>query len=247
MRSFWFLVYICSFSGLFGESLHHLGKEFRVFRALPKEVRLVWRNANSTPLFSFQAAYRELVEDGQKIALLMNGGIFEPGYIPSGLYVEKGKMIRPLNLKGGRGNFFLKPNAVFYLRKDGESLRAGVEESEEFARWSREEKERLWYAVQSGPALLLNGKKHPAFNRNSQSELLRNGVGVSEKGEVIFVITDGRENDCNLWTFADCFRALGCREALFLDGDISQMKVNPDPKVKGHGFATMFAVLKEIK
>ena len=70
---------------------------------------------------------------------------------------------------------------------------AGVAESESFSKWSAAEKKQLWYAVQSGPALLLAGKKHPAFNRDSKSELLRNGVGVGANGEVIFVISDGRE------------------------------------------------------
>ena len=179
--------------------------------------------------------------------MLMNGGIFEPQNIPSGLYVEKGETKNPLNLDAGKGNFFLKPNGVFFIQKSEEGFSAGIAESKALSLWSAERKSGLWYAVQSGPALLLQGKKHPAFNRGSKSELLRNGVGVSSSGEVIFVITDGPKNDCNLWTFADCFRALGCENALFLDGDISQMKMNPSAKVKGHGFATMFAVIKEAE
>ena len=225
------------------EKFVHLGKSFRVFRAQPEEIRLLWADKDGKPLFTFEAAYRSLVEEGQKVAMLTNGGIFEPRQIPSGLYLEKGQVKHPLNLKTGKGNFFLKPNGVFYVKKEGESYSAGVIESGAFAKWSQEEKAPLWYAVQSGPALLLDGKTHPAFNRPSKSELLRNGVGVTNKGEVVFVITE-KGSDVNLWTFADCFRALGCSNALFLDGDISQMKVNPAAKVKGHGFATMFGVVR---
>lgn len=223
--------------------LVHRGKSFRVYRAQPEEVRLVWQGAGQKPLFSFEAAYRELKKESPRVMMLTNGGIFEPRHIPSGLYVEKGKTLRPLNLKPGKGNFFLKPNGVFYLLKDGQTWQAGVVESGELSQWSAEKKGKLWSAVQSGPALLLNGKTHPAFNRQSESELLRNGVGVTAKGEVVFVITEGQTN-VNLWTFADCFRALGCANALFLDGDISQMKVGPDAAVGGHGFATMFGVVK---
>ena len=240
-----FLLFFCS-SFLFAseERFTHLGKEFRVFRAQPEHVRLVWKNNHSKPLLSFRAAYRALEREGQKVAMLMNGGIFEPRQIPSGFYVEKGKIQNPLNLAAGKGNFFLQPNAIFYLKKEGEKLIAGVVESKSLSRWNREEKAKLWYAVQSGPALLLDGEKHPAFNRDSKSELLRNGVGVNEKGEVIFVIVANRESDCNLWTFADCFRALGCENALFLDGDISQMVSDPTSLTKSNRFATMFGVVE---
>lgn len=204
---------------------------------------MVWADARSKPLFTFKAAYQELANEGKKVAMLTNGGIFEPRQIPSGLYVEGGEGKHPINLNPGKGNFFLKPNGVFYLIKEGKKLQAGVVESGAFSRWTREEKGKVWYGVQSGPMLLLGGEKHSAFNRSSKSELLRNGVGVTKEGEVIFVITK-RGMDVNLWTFADCFRALGCENALFLDGDISQMKVNPAADVKGHGFATMFGVVR---
>ena len=246
-----FFIFLAAFALIFSpsaeaseEKFERLGKRFRVFRAEPKNVRLVWQGENGKPLFSFKNAYAALKEEQGEVKLLMNGGIFEPRQIPSGLYIEKGVRKRPLNLANKKGNFFLKPNAVFYLKKAEGALQAGVVESGALESWGKEEKAKLWYAVQSGPALLLDGKTHPAFNRGSKSELLRNGVGVDQNGAVVFVITDGQQNDCNLWTFADCFRALGCENALFLDGDISQMKVNPKEKVKGHGFSTMFGVVE---
>lgn len=225
------------------EKFVHLGKSFRVFRAQPEEIRLVWAREDGKPLFTFRAAFESLVKEGNEVAMLTNGGIFEPRQIPSGYYVERGQVQRPLNLKPGKGNFFLKPNGVFFIKKEGAVFSAGVVETSVLAKWSQEEKSKVWYGVQSGPALLLDGRTHQAFNRPSKSELLRNGVGVTGNGEVVFVITE-RGSDVNLWTFADCFRALGCENALFLDGDISQMKVNPVAGVKGHGFATMFGVVR---
>ena len=225
------------------EKFEHLGKTFRVFRAQPEEIRLVWAGEDNKPLVNFKAAYQRLAKEGKKVVMLTNGGIFEPGEVPSGFFVEKGQVKHPLNLKDGKGNFFLKPNGIFYVKKEGENFAAGVIESKALAKWSEEDKDSLWYAVQSGPALLLDGKTHAAFNRPSKSELLRNGVGVTAEGEVVFVITE-RGSDVNLWTFANCFRALGCSNALFLDGQISRMKVNPTPNVQGHGFATMFGVVR---
>ena len=109
----------------FGEAFTHMGKEFRVHRAKPEEVRLVWQGANGKPLSSFQAAYRKLAKEGKTVAMLTNGGIYEPGRIPSGLYVERGKTLKALNLKSAEGNFFLKPNAVFYILTDGEEADRG--------------------------------------------------------------------------------------------------------------------------
>lgn len=44
---------------------------------------------------------------------VMNGGIFEPGFVPSGLLVQDGVELTPINRNNGEGNFFLKPNGVF--------------------------------------------------------------------------------------------------------------------------------------
>ena len=112
-------------------------------------------------------------------------------------------------------------------------------ESRAFAK----EKPSAQLAVQSGPLLLAGGKIHPAFNEGSKNQLLRNGVGVDDKGRVVFAITADKHY-CNLWTFASLFKSLGCKDALFLDGDLSRMIVNPGEKITGQGFASIFAVVE---
>jgi len=221
-------------SDCFGKEILFGGTQFRVVSTEPAFVRSCWKNERGEILHSLKAAKAHLEKAGDKVQLLTNGGIFEPGCIPSGLYVEEGKVMNPLNLKKGKGNFFLKPNGVFYIEK--ESDKAGVIES------SKATPENYRLAVQSGPMLLNNGKVHPAFNKNSKSKLLRNGVGVDKNGNVIFVIT-AKGEFCNLWTFAKLFEKLGCREALFLDGDLSRMVENPKDEVSGQGFATIFAIV----
>jgi uncharacterized protein YigE (DUF2233 family) len=101
----------------------------------------------------------------------------------------------------------------------------------------------VFYAVQSGPILLRAGHVHPVFNEGSKSKLVRNGVGVGDKGRVVFVLAD-RLNRCNLWIFAKLFDHLGCKDALFLDGDLSRLELNPEDGIRGQGFATMFAIVE---
>lgn len=72
----------------------------------------------------------------------------------------------------------------------------------------------------------------------------RNGVGILPDGRVLFAMTEfGQVKYPNLQEFADFFRAQGCRDALFLDGDISQMVVEPTgPIPAGNYFGAIIAV-----
>ena len=55
------------------------------------------------------------------------------------------------------------------------------------------------------------------FKEDSKWRLHRNGVGIDKDGGVLFVMTEfGSAKKPNLWEFADVFRRLGCRDALFL-------------------------------
>jgi hypothetical protein len=74
--------------------------------------------------------------------------------------------------------------------------------------------------------LLVGGKPHPAFRPQSDNRLHRNGVGVLADGRVVLAMTDMPGGTrINLFSFAMLFRELGCRDALFLDGDLCQMAV----------------------
>ena len=97
------------------------------------------------------------------------------------------------------------------------------------------------YAIQSGPLLLLDGKRHPAFQEGSANKKHRNGVGVDADGKLVFAMT-GKGQAVNFWDFAGLFLKLGCKDALFLDGDISQMVVNPGGKAESNPFGAMFVV-----
>jgi uncharacterized protein YigE (DUF2233 family) len=134
---------------------------------------------------------------------------------PVGLYVEAGEEQAPLNTNDGPGNFHLKPNGVFYVLENG---MAGVDETSAFLMTKRKPPP---YATQSGPMLVINGEIHPRFLPDSESLKRRNGVGVTDEGDVVFVLAD---TPVRFYDFAAFFRdELQAPNALYLDGTISRL------------------------
>ncbi len=229
-------------SGVLAEThrVERNGTIFHTYIVSPDKVSLFWKDPSTgQPFHRFSNLQEYLNQNHKRIRFMMNGGIFEEHGIPSGLLVIDGQVLLPLNTAPGKGNFFLQPNGVFYIDKQG----AHVTATSEYAR--RAPHPRM--AVQSGPLLLADGKTHPAFRQESTSYLHRNGVGIrTSDGAVIFAITEfGQSRYANLFEFADFFRSQGCRDALFLDGDISQMKVDPEgPITPVNTFGSIFAVIE---
>jgi uncharacterized protein YigE (DUF2233 family) len=80
--------------------------------------------------------------------------------------------------------------------------------------------------------LLNNGTVYPKFNKHSKHHLHRNGVGVNKAGNIIFAISVTHQKKMpSLYDFAQLFKYLNCKNALFLDGDISKMIINPKKKI----------------
>ncbi len=158
----------------------------------------------------------EYISTHPGIGVLTNAGIFSESLAPGGLLVADGVERRALNLADGYGNFHLKPNAVFEIREDGT---AAVTRSEQY------DPAGVMQATQSGPALLLAGEVHPEFREDSTNTALRSGVGVSPDGRTVYLAIT--RTYVNLWDFAVMFRdELGVEDALYLDGQISQLWVS---------------------
>ncbi|MBK1884435.1 phosphodiester glycosidase family protein [Luteolibacter pohnpeiensis] len=237
MRILFILVVLFQIASGGEEKVQRAGIEYRIWRVKPDRVRVIWLGKDKKPLRTFQAVNRALTDSGEKPVMFMNGGIFEPGGIPSGLLIQNGKTLNPLNRKDGNGNFFLKPNGVFFLTEDGAQI---VDASAFDAN-----RNGIRYAVQSGPLLLKNGQTHAAFRKQSESRLLRNGVGVDHEGNVILAISrSDSPKSPNFYEFADLFRSLGCENALFLDGVISQMKQADDLQKSTDLFGSIIAVVE---
>lgn len=176
-------------------------------------LELFLRDDDGKPFKNFNAVDVWLKERDQKLLFAMNAGMYHSDYSAVGLFVREGTMIHPLNLDNGEGNFFLKPNGVFYVNESG----AGVVEASRYSAVTG----NVSLATQSGPMLVIDGKIHPAFRQDSTSRLIRNGVGVVSPKEVVFVIS---EKPVNFYEFAAYFRdVLHCKNALFLDGTVSSL------------------------
>ncbi|MBC8126006.1 MAG: phosphodiester glycosidase family protein [Gloeobacteraceae cyanobacterium ES-bin-144] len=225
------------------ESITHAGVKFRVVRIPADQVKLVWKDSDGVPYRSFDRVQAAYAKQGKTIKFLMNAGIFEPGGTPSGLHIEAWQKLRPLNLADAPGNFFLKPNGVCSF---GVSNLAGPfigtceawQKRIEIASHKRSLGVEDW-ALQSGPMLLIAGQRHPTFRPDSNSKLARNGVGTDAQERFVFAITEPGQM-VNFWDFAGLFLSLGCKDALFLDGDISQMAVNPNKPIESNQFAAIF-------
>jgi uncharacterized protein YigE (DUF2233 family) len=228
------------------EQVEHDGALYHVHRvdkARLSSLELRWLGDDGKPLMSFDGLRQQLAREGKSIAFATNAGIYEQGPKPCGLTICNGQELVPLNLRDDEGNFYLKPNGVFFVDA---TRGAGIAESAEFARANLQPR----LATQSGPLLLRGGVVHPAFKAGSPNKRQRSAVGVrSSDGQVIFVLCDRDDRIKGRVTFhqlASFFIHLGCKDALFLDGDISDMITNPpaDAKFPPNTFAAMFVVAK---
>lgn len=178
-------------------------------------LRFYFRQPDGTPLGSLGNLRDWLESRGQRLVFATNAGMFTPARTPVGLYIEEGRELVSLNTREDSGNFFLKPNAVFFLTE----TQAGILESHAY---QSRAPEKVLYATQSGPALVLEGKLHPAFREGSRNRAdRRSGVGLLAPDRVVFAIAN---QPVNLHEFASFFRdELGCQDALYLDGVVSRM------------------------
>ncbi len=206
------------------------------------QLTLHWRDPQSGQPFGSIETLRQWGQArGQRLLFAANAGIYDKEFAPLGLYVENGKTQVPLNLSHGNpasGNFSLLPNGVFAIYPDGH---AALRTSTAF---KADGKPAQW-ATQSGPMLLIDGKLNEQFVDDSASLKWRSGVCVKTPTEVVFAVS---EAPVNFHTFGRLFRdSLGCRDALYLDGSISQLYVDGEdyagaPAFMVKPYAGIFAV-----
>ncbi|GAB5525954.1 MAG: hypothetical protein Roseis2KO_38260 [Roseivirga sp.] len=200
------------------EEIRYRGKLYKVYvvKLRDANIQMVWKDEDGEPLTNFNRLRDVVRSQKRRLTFAMNGGIFNPELEPVGLYIEKGKQLRPLNLEDASGNFFLKPNGVFYIDDDD---KAGIVTSEKYQ--SAVAGKEIRYAQQSGPQLLIDGKIHSAFTEGSVNQTVRNGVGIIDENTVVFAIS---QTKVNLHEFASMFKEkYGCKNALYLDGAISEI------------------------
>ena len=177
-------------------------------------LKLYLNNADGLPYGRFSQLQPDL---GESPLMLMNGGMYHDDLSAVGLYVEQRQQQKGISTKGGWGNFHLLPNGVFWI-KDGQ---VGVTETKRYLA----RKIKPDYATQSGPMLVIDGKLHHRFLKNSDSLKIRNGVGVSADGKTVhFAISKG---SVTFWDFGKLFQErLKTPNALFLDGTVSAIRTD---------------------
>lgn len=175
------------------------------------EVHLYLDDERGARIGTFGRLRALLRRRGVELLAATNAGIFEPGFLPTGLHIERGATLRALNLDRGEGNFFTQPNGVFFIAQGG----AAIAESSAFARRGAQALE----ATQSGPLLLLDGKIPAGISPRSRHRKLRSGVCVIDAQKVALGISRA---EVTFHQLARMFaQALSCRSALYLDGTIS--------------------------
>ncbi|MEO7602700.1 MAG: phosphodiester glycosidase family protein [Sphingomicrobium sp.] len=158
-------------------------------------------------------AFRDLGLAEARVAFAMNAGMYDEAGRPIGLNIVEGRRVHRISLRAGGGNFGMKPNGVFLVRRDG---RAEIVKSEDF-KPARD----IRFATQSGPMLVIAGKLHPGFKPNGDSLYIRNGVGMAPGGKPLFVIST---DPVSFGRMARFFRdRLKTKDALYFDGSVSSL------------------------
>jgi len=193
----------------------HLTQPYAVcsFDPAASDIRIFHRGRDGRSYGGFENLSRDLRQEGEYLEFAMNGGMYEADLSSVGLLVTDAVERKPIDRGKSWGNFYLKPNGVFFLQGD----RAGVMETEAYVAAGIKPD----FATQSGPMLVIEGTLHPAFLPQSDSLQIRNGVGVARDGKAVFAIS---LEPVRFHDFATLFRdQLDCANALFLDGSISSL------------------------
>jgi uncharacterized protein YigE (DUF2233 family) len=216
------------------------------FRVVTVDLRtdaldLYWLDANGAAYGSIERLREGGEAGGRTLAFATNAGIYDRSDRPLGLTIAGGRTLRALNTtkpRGGSGNFGMQPNGVFYVDAQG---RAGVVRTDAWRALAIDAR----VATQSGPMLLVDGAINPAFVEGSDSRKWRSGVCAPAPDKAVFAVSIA---PVTFHAFARLFRdRLGCRDALYLDGTLSQIYTASDgysgaPDMMVRPYAGMLAV-----
>jgi uncharacterized protein YigE (DUF2233 family) len=179
----------------------------------PKEqnIQFYWKNDSNENFRSIGNLQYWLAKKNKKLIFAMNAGMYKKDNSPQGLYIENHTILAEIDTINGNGNFYLKPNGIFYLTNDNTPK---ICKTTNFI-----DNGNIKYATQSGPMLVINGQIHPAFIKGSSNINIRNGVGILSNNRVFFAMS---KREINFYDFANYFKSMGCTNALYLDGYVSR-------------------------
>lgn len=188
-------------------------ERFVTFIVNPKKhnIEFYWKNEKGENFKNVENLKLWLTKKKKELIFGTNGGMYKKDNSPQGLYIENGKKEMEIDTTKGNGNFYLKPNGIFYISKE---KKPGICLTEKFI-----ENKNMNFATQSGPMLVIDGNIHPAFQKNSVNLNIRNGIGILPNNEILFAMS---KEEINFYEFAEYFKKMGCKNALYLDGFVSR-------------------------
>lgn len=187
--------------------------DFVFYIANPKQqqVNFYLKAADGTNYGSLANLKTSLAKDKKDLLFAMNGGMYKKDRSPQGVFIENSIVKSNIDTASGDGNFYLKPNGVFYLTIDNV---AEICKTADF-----KVGKYVKCATQSGPMLVIDGQIHKAFNEKSTNLNIRNGVGILPNNQILFAMS---KKEINFYDFAKFFKDKGCKNALYLDGFVSR-------------------------
>lgn len=210
------------------------GARFLSYIAAPSDITLYWKDDAGKILSSIQNLKLFVEGKNKELKFAMNGGMYNKDNSPQGLFIENSVICSSLDTLSGSGNFYMKPNGIFYLMQNDSAVICKTTDFKDSG--------QIKFATQSGPMLLVDGRVHPAFKKGSANLNIRNGVGILPDGNVIFAIST---QEVNFYDFALFFKSMNCENALYLDGFVSRAYMpDSDWKQLDGNFGVMIGVTK---
>lgn len=207
---------------------------FLSYITTPGEITFYWKDDKGQIFRSIQNLKTFVENNGSELKFAMNGGMYKKDNSPQGLYIENETTLAPIDTFSGGGNFYMKPNGIFYVTSDNKAVVCTTP--------SFEDNKGVKFATQSGPMLLIDGNIHPAFKEGSNNVHIRNGVGILPDGRVVFAIS---KQEVNFYDFAMFFKNLNCKNALYLDGFVSRVWLPDENRKQLDGnFGVIIGVVK---
>jgi uncharacterized protein YigE (DUF2233 family) len=202
-----------------------------------QDLKLYWKKENGENFESIQNLKTYVESKNLILTFAMNGGMYMQDLRPLGLFIQNRKTLKKINKADGKGNFYLKPNGIFYITTDNFPF---ICKTADFF-----DNGNIKYATQSGPMLVVDGKIHSAFKKGSTNLNIRNGVGILPDNKVVFAIS---RTEINFYDFAKYFQKTGCKNALYLDGFVSRMYLPEKQWVQTDGnFGVIIGLTKQKK
>jgi uncharacterized protein YigE (DUF2233 family) len=197
-----------------------------------QNLQLFWKDEKGEILKSFQNLKHHVERENLTLTFAMNGGMFNKDFSPQGLFIRNKQTLAALDTADGNGNFYMKPNGVFYITTNNTPI---ICKTTDF-----KDNGKVKFATQSGPMLVIDGQIHNAFKEGSTNLNIRNGVGILPDNKVVFAMS---KTEINFYDFAKYFQSLGCKNALYLDGFVSRTYLPEKSWVQTDGnFGVMIGV-----